>query len=111
MSKRLEVGDKVTYAPRGIIGTIGGYMSGYYRVEYTTGWVDVRDDAEELRLVEWTTLAELRPGTVFETEEGIRGCKCFQPDWMLTSYVSLDNGKMVVVRAATIIKVRELSIL
>lgn len=60
--------------------------------------------------VQWTTLAELRFGAIFETWDGRRGCKCFNPDWMLSSYTNLDNGKMVVAKDAKNLKVREIRI-
>lgn len=77
MSKhRFEIGDKVTYAPLGITnGVVLVRLCGYYLLSQKHGVSVVREDAEELRLVEWTTLAELRPGAVFETETGERGVK------------------------------------
>lgn len=74
------------------------------------GWVAELRQEKEARFGEWTTLAELRFGAIFETEDGKRGCKCFNPDWMLSSYTSLGNGKMVVAKDAKNLKVREIQI-
>lgn len=112
MSK-LKIGDKVTYASRNIVGTIASYMSGYYRVEHATGWIDVRADVEELKLIEWTTLAELRPGAIFETEDGERGVKVQplrlgQPVY----WASLATGRLLglALEEAETLKVREIQI-
>lgn len=49
-------------------------------VVFLKGWVDELRQEKAARLEEWTTLAELRPGAIFETEQAERGVKMNNTD-------------------------------
>lgn len=83
---------------------------GYQGVLYAFGDADFATE-EDLELVHpaWTTLAELRPGAVFEIETGERWCKSLnRMHGRWPRCISLETGELLSLTDET--KVRELAI-